>query len=158
MGRSAYNPDTAGKYLIRIGERRCVGIASPLFYWLTSLLFEKGFERITTENHKGGPKNDCSVLDLQAFAENCSSPCHSHSSPVCLVLHMAGVCIRCGAGTGQPASLRLFGVPVPQFFCGRRHHLPGSGLFGKSFWAAYRRVMAVGQDSRTSVLDSGKRL
>ena len=66
--------------------------------------------------------------------------------------------LRRGSGTGQPAPLRLFGAPVPQFVRNRRHHLPDSGLFGKSFWAAYRRVMAVGQDSRTSVLDSGKRL
>ena len=29
-------------------------------------------------------------------------------------------------------------------------------FFGKSFWAAYRRVMVAGQDSRTSVSDSGK--
>ena len=36
------------------------------------------------------------------------------------------------------------GVPVPQFFCGRRHHLPGSGLFGKSFWAACCCPMAAG--------------
>ena len=40
MGRSAYNPDTAGKYLIRKrGEAVRRHRLSLFFYWLTSLPF-----------------------------------------------------------------------------------------------------------------------
>ncbi len=65
MGRSAHDPDAAGKYLIRKrGEAVRRHRLSLFFYWLTSLPFGQGFETINIENNEGGPENDCSVLDL----------------------------------------------------------------------------------------------